>query len=138
MFQLYVEKIVLNTYPNALRTVKQDYITGHLPKGLVLSKLTVVLEGCQGQKTALISGGECWSAGLSSYLVFQIKQRQLNILMISTKLSRRRHIREHSVLPLLISQDELLLVLTNHLFSRILVEGRKICHQCPPFLLIYK
>ena len=75
LFWLYVDKFVLNTYPNDPRTIKQDYRTGYILKGTFLSNLTVVLEGCKSQDRTMISGGKCGSAGLSSYLVFQIQHR---------------------------------------------------------------
>ena len=39
LFQLYVEKIVLNTYSNTSRTIEQYYRTGQILKGPFLLKV---------------------------------------------------------------------------------------------------
>ena len=39
LYRLYVEKIVLNTYPNASRTIKRDYRTCQILKGTVFLKV---------------------------------------------------------------------------------------------------
>ena len=84
----------------------------------------------------MISGGECGSAGFSSYLDFKRQQRWLKKWMISTIFLIRGHMQAQTVLPLSIFNNELLIVVNNYSLSRILVELCKPCHQCLPFLLL--
>ena len=98
----------------------------------------MVLYGCQSPKTTLISGGKCRSAGFSSYPGLQMKLRLLKIWMSSTKRLSRKRMQSQSVLTLSRFRNEMLLVVNNHLFSSILVEVCKLCHQCLPFLLLFR